>query len=185
MYPKYFPSRSYGRLGCFLFAFREKTFLLCPCALPHTKRTSFSLLFTSFHDVLFPFCLLSETSFLPFLVKGSGIGGLALRRHSSPSSSAVPIRPRVRHTRIMRIPYIPLSARPRKMPPRLRGLNAGVAHAGCLFIAGGFYPLFYSVYASCIYARYLLLFSCLPSVLFLILSVRSDVIRFPLFYKLL
>ena len=53
------------------------------------------------------------------------------------------------------------------VPPRPLGLNAGVFHAGCMFISGGLYP-----------PRLLFrLFTSILDVLFSILLVRLDVIQ--------
>ncbi len=63
----------------------------------------------------------------------------------SPYPSAAPIRPRVRYTRVMCLPIYPLITRPRKMPPRPRGLNASVAYS-IIFVA---------------YLRQFFIFSCI------------------------
>ena len=91
---------------------------------------SLSMVFSSFTSLCLPF--LFPSPFSAFFFCGLG------HRRFSPSLSSLRVRTLVRpsrpsYWRLMH-PHYPLAITPPKMPPRPRGLNAGVADAACSFL---------------------------------------------------
>ena len=76
--------------------------------------------------ILFPICVGLNPTIILSLSVGSGIGGLALAWRSLPLT----LRCALSSTLASGIPAS-YCIKPRKMPPRPLGLNAGVAHAEC------------------------------------------------------